>query len=492
MLKYLFVRSTRLLPLMLAACASIGSSATEQPVLACVNLLDTNFKNAVVTAARAVPATDQLPGYCEVLATEIGTSHDMKALLPETWSRRFYQQGGGGMDGVIPELIPQNVTATQGGSAALKAGAIVLGNNGGHRDPTGAALLDNPNATERYAHTAIGIARDFGEALAQAYYGKPTQFAYYQGCSNGGRGALNAAAKYGAKFDAVIAGSPTRSDPGVTAQWLRLSQSPLPPYDKLKAVAAAAVLKCDMLDGVQDGIISNWRACGFDPAKDVPVALGLTPAQAAAIKSLMSDIELANGATVYSGYGYGFGDKSMKFSSKLYEFLGLGYMRYIVLNEPKWEAANFTVEAYFERIRSILEDKYQFDAETAGLKQFMESGKKILVWHGSDDTIDSHRDTIRKWDELESAAGAIARQNARLFILPGVQHCGGGAGADSFDPFTAMMNWVEKGVAPDGMIATKLVDGVPVSSRPLCRHPSYPRYRGAGDINLAENYRCTQ
>jgi feruloyl esterase len=166
-------------------------------------------------------------------------------------------------------------------------------------------------------------------------------------------------------------------------------------------------------------------------------------------------------------------------------------MRYIVLNEPKWEAANFTVEAYFERIRSILEDKYQFDAETAGLKQFMDSGKKILVWHGSDDTIDSHRDTIRKWDELESAAGAIARQNARLFILPGVQHCGGGAGADIFDPFTAMTNWVEKGVAPDGLVATKL-DGVPVSSRPLCRHPSYPRYRGAGDINLAENYRCTQ
>lgn len=490
MLKHIFVTSTRLLPLMLAACgASISSPAAVQPVLACVNLLDTNFKNVVVTAARAVPATDQLPGYCEVLATEIGTSHDMKVLLPETWSRRFYQQGGSGMDGVIPELIPENVTATQGGSAALKAGSIVLGNNGGHRDQTGADLLDNPNATERYAHTAIGIARDFGEALAQAYYGQPTQFAYYQGCSNGGRGALNAAAKYGTKFDAVSAGSPTRSDPGVTAQWLRLSQLRLPQYDKLKAVAAAAVLKCDLLDGVQDRIISNWRACKFDPAEDVPVDIGLTPAQAAAIKSLMSDIELANGATVYSGYGYGFVDE--RYPSNPYEFLGLGYMRYIVLNESKWEAANFTVEAYFERIRSVLEDKYQFDAETAGLKQFMDSGKKILIWHGSDDTIDSHRDTIRKWDELESAAGAIARQNGRLFILPGVQHCGGGAGADTFDPFTAMMNWVEKGVAPDGLVATKL-DGVPVSSRPLCRHPGYPRYSGAGDINLAENYRCTE
>ncbi|MFZ4479276.1 MAG: tannase/feruloyl esterase family alpha/beta hydrolase [Rhodoferax sp.] len=415
----------------------------------------------------------------------------MKVLLPETWARRYYQQGGGGMDGVIPELIPKQITAAQGGTAALKAGSIVLGNNGGHRDPGGAALLDNQNATERYAHTAIGIARDFGEALAQAYYGKPTRFSYYQGCSNGGRGALNAAAKYGMKFDAVIAGSPTRSDAGVTAQWLRLSQLPLPQYEKLKAVAAAAVFKCDMLDGVQDGIISNWLACKFDPAKDAPLEIGLSTAQAAAIRSLMGDIVLASGATVYSGYGYGFGDTSMKFSSKLYEFLGLGYMRYIVLNEPKWEAANFTVNAYFERIRSVLQDKYHFDAETAGLKQFMDSGKKILVWHGSDDTIDSHRDTIRKWEELENAAGAIARQNARLFIPAGVSHCGGGAGPDSFDPFTAMMNWVEKGIAPDHMVAIKL-DRTPVLSRPLCRHPGYPQYRGAGDINLAENYSCAQ
>ena len=476
---------------MLAAWASISSYATEQPVLACAGLLNTPFTKAAVTAAKAVPATDQLPAYCEVLATEIGSTHDMRVLLPETWSRRFYQQGGGGMDGVIPELISQKVTATQGGRAALKAGAVVLGNNGGHRDPTGAALLDNPNATERYAHTAIGIARDFGEALALAYYGKSTRFAYYQGCSNGGRGALNAAAKYSTKFDAVVAGSPTRSDPGVTAQWLRLSQSPLPPYDKLKAVAAAAVAKCDMLDAAADGIISNWRACEFDPASDVPIALGLTPAQAVAIKSLMSDLQLSNGVTVYSGYGFGFGDKSMKFSGKLYEFLGLGYMRYIVLNEPHWEAANFTVEAYFERIRSILQDRYQFDAETAGLKQFLDSGKKILVWHGSEDTIDSHRDTIRKWDELESAAGVPARQNARLFVLPGVQHCGGGVGADTFDPFTAMVNWVEKGVAPDDLLASKL-DSLPVLSRPVCRHPAYPRYRGAGDVNLAENYRCTE
>ncbi len=491
MQKYIVVAGTLLLPLMLAGCASSPDLAAVRPGPACVSLLDKTFNHAMVTAAKAVGATDQLPAYCEVLATEIGTSHDIKVLLPESWTRRYYQQGGGGMDGIIPELISEKINGVQGGRAALKAGAIVLGNNGGHRDPTGAALLNNPDATRRYAHTAIGIARDFGEALAQAYYGDATKFAYYQGCSNGGRGALNAAAKYGSKFDAVIAGSPTRSDAGVTAQWLRLSQLPLPPFDKLKAVAAAAVLKCDMLDGVRDGIISNWRACNFDPARDVPIELGLTPSEAGAIKSLMGDLQLANGSTVYSGYGFGFGDKGMKFSSRLYEFLGLGYMRYIVLNDPAWQATGFTVDAYFEKLRAVLEDQYQFDAETAGLKAFLDSGKKILVWHGSDDTIDSHRDTIRKWAELEDAVGATARQNARLFIPAGVQHCGGGVGPDSFDPFTAMMNWVEKGVAPDELQVTQS-DTIPARSRPLCRYPAYPRYRGAGDVNLAEYYRCSE
>jgi feruloyl esterase len=486
----MFLAGSVLLAQLLTGCASLGNTTVGQPVTACANLLGRTFNQTLVTAAKVVAASDKVPGYCEVLATEIGTSHDMKALLPDAWARRYYQQGGGGMDGVIPELIPEKVNAVQGGGAALRAGAIVLGNNGGHRDPTGAALLNNPGASQRYAHTAIAIARDFGEALAQAYYGGSTEFAYYQGCSNGGRGALNAAAKYGAKFDAVIAGSPTRSDPGVTAQWLRLSQLPLPPYDKLKAVAAAAVSKCDGLDGVQDGIISNWRACAFDPARDVPPEIGLTPSEAGAIKSLMSDIERPQSSTVYSGYGYGFGDKSMKFSSKLYEFLGLGYMRYIVLNDPAWQATGFTVDAYFETIRSVLEDQYQFDAETAGLSAFLASGKKILVWHGSDDTIDSHRDTIRRWEELENAAGAMASQNARLFIPAGVQHCGGGVGPDNFDPFTAMVNWVEKGLAPDALLLTKTDNGL-FLSRPLCRYPAYPRYSGAGDIHLAENYSCT-
>ncbi len=490
MMNRMFLAGGLLLPLLLAGCASIAGSELGRPVTACADLLGRTFNQTTVTAAKAVDASAQLPAYCEVLATEIGTSHDMKALLPDAWARRYYQQGGGGMDGVIPELIPENVNGVQGGRAALLAGAIVLGNNGGHRDPTGAALLNNPSASQAYAHTAIGIARDFGEALAQAYYGGATQFAYYQGCSNGGRGALNAAAKYGAKFDAVIAGSPTRSDPGVTAQWLLLSQLPLPPYDKLKAVAAAAVSKCDLLDGVRDGIISNWRACAFDPVRDVPPEIGLSPSEADAIKTLMGDVKLANAGTVYSGYGYGFGDKSMRFSSKLYEFLGLGYMRYIVLNDPAWQAAGFTVDAYFETIRSVLEDRYQFDAETAGLKGFLDSGKKILVWHGSEDTIDSHRDTIRKWGELEDAAGTMARRNARLFIPAGVQHCGGGVGPDRFDPFTAMVNWVEKGLAPDDLIVSK-ADGGLVSSRPLCRYPAYPRYRGVGDIHLAESYSCT-
>src|SRR5207247_2261270 len=137
------------------------------------------LENVTITSVNAVTATATLPGYCQVLATENGTQHDIKVLLPNDWFERYYQQGGGGFDGSIPNLIPTIVSGPNAGTAALKAGTIVLGNNGGHRDPSGAILLNNPLIVERYAHTAISIARNFADAPAQTYYGKVPRYSYY-------------------------------------------------------------------------------------------------------------------------------------------------------------------------------------------------------------------------------------------------------------------------------------------------------------------------
>ena len=147
----------------------------------------------------------------------------------------------------------------------LSSGAVQTANNGGHRDPSGAIFLNNPLVVQRYAHTAILTATQFGKAVTNAYYGQEPKYSYYEGCSNGGRGALNAAAKYGDEFDGVIAGAPTRNLTGQIEQWTRASALTLPSVAKLTAINAAAVAKCDALDGATDGIVSNWQACKFDP-----------------------------------------------------------------------------------------------------------------------------------------------------------------------------------------------------------------------------------
>lgn len=460
-----------------------------KPVASCDSLAGKQLENVTVTSAKAVTETGTLPAHCEVLATENGTQHDIKVLLPNEWFERYYQQGGGGFDGSIPNLTPAVVTGPNAGTAALRAGTIVLGNNGGHRNPSGASLLNNPLVVERYAHRAISIARDFADALAQAYYGKLPRFSYYEGCSNGGRGALNAASKYGSKFDAVIAGAPTRNLPGQIAQWTRAAALSMPTPDKLKAVAQAAIKKCDALGQATDGIISNWQACNFDPTTDVPTSVGLTPGEATAIKTLMSDLKLSDNATIYAGFGFG----DMSSWGPAYASLGVGHIRNAVLNNPAWDPSTFNVDNDYPTIVNIIQNQYHFNAEANGLAQFLQAGKKIVVWHGSDDSLLSHKDTIRTWQEVTATAGIAASQNSRLYIASGVSHCSGGPGADTFDLFTPTMNWVEKGAAPESITARKLdtAQSSAVFTRPLCVHPNFPKYKGSGDILDAANYSCS-
>ncbi|MCY1260006.1 Mono(2-hydroxyethyl) terephthalate hydrolase [compost metagenome] len=471
------------------ATNAVTASVAIAPVVSCASLNGKQFEDATVTSATPVAASGTLPAYCKVTATQNGTQHDIQVLLPDAWQDRYYQQGGGGFDGAIPNLTPAVDSSGNNSSTALRSGAMVLGNNGGHRDSTGADFLNNPTVVELYSHTAIGVARDFGDALAQNYYGKIPKYAYYEGCSNGGRGALNAAAKYGDKFNAVIAGAPTRNLEGQVPQWTRAAALSLPSADKLKQIASAAIAKCDSLDGVSDGVISNWQKCTFDPTADVPASVQLTSSEAAAVKALMTDLTLSNGTVIYSGYGFG----DMSFWGPWYAGLGLGHMENIVLSNPTWDVSTFNVDQYFPTISSVLQTQYHFDAERNGLVQFLAAGKKIVIWHGSDDALLSHKDTIRTWQEVANGAGAsLTQDNSRMYIAAGVNHCGQGPGADTFDLFTPTMNWVEKGTAPPVPVASKLSTDQTKTlfTRPLCTYPQYPQYKGSGDVNDATNFTC--
>jgi hypothetical protein len=461
----------------LTACGG-GDERSTDPIkaaIACGDLAGQTIGNVQVTAAVPVAATGTLPAFCKVNGTEIGTQHDMEVRLPETWTQRFVQQGGGGFDGSIPAIGATNV--------ALSEGAVLSANNGGHRDPSGNVLLNNEPVVQRYAHTAIPTATKFAKAVTVKYYGREPSYSYYQGCSNGGRGALNAAAKYGTEFDAVIAGAPTMNLSGQIEQWTRASKLTVPATAKLAAISAAAIEKCDALDGVRDGIVSNWAACQFDATVDVPASVGLTASEAAAVKSLMTDLKLANGTTIYSAFGTGQ-------LSGFFAFLGVGHMRNVVLHDAAWDPATFDVDTYYPIITAAIDGKYGFSASAGGLADFMRNGKKIIVWHGSDDGLLSHKDTLRTWETVKAAAGAAAA-NSKVYIAGGVNHCSGGAGADRFDLLKPTMDWVEKGVEPGTITASKVTANVTQFTRPLCVYPAFPKYNGSGDVNSASSFTCS-
>jgi len=216
----------------------------------------------------------------------------------------------------------------------------------------------------------------------------------------------------------------------------------------------------------------------------------LTSAEANAVKTLMTDLSLSNGTTIYSGFGVG----DMAAWGPIYGFLGVGHIRNIVLNDPTWPASAFDVDTYFPIISDVIDNTYQFSASATGLAQFMNAGKKVMIWHGSDDALLSHKDTIRTWRQVTDVAGAtVAQANSRLYIASGVNHCGGGPGADRFDMLTPMIAWVENARAPEALVAEKVnaTAGATLFARPMCVHPQYPKYRGTGDVNSADSYSCS-
>jgi feruloyl esterase len=463
--------------------AVAAEAPSRPPQLACNALVGREYYNVTVTAAQDVPASGVLPGYCRVSGREAGTEHDMEVRLPVLWRGRYVQRGGGGFDGIIAPAASA--------PAALQLGAAQGVNNGGHRDRSGAALLNDPRATARYAHTAILTATRFGKAVTQAYYGAAPAHAYYEGCSNGGRGALNAAAKYGNEFDGVVAMAPTLNMMGIVPAMTRFGALALPDKQQFAAVHAAAVAKCDALDDVRDGIVSNWQACKLDPARDLPASMGLSPQQVEALRVLWSDQRRADGSVSYSGLGFG----DLTEGAAIYGQFGLGHLRYVVFNDSKWSvpAGGLDEQRDLPAIRAILEGRYQFSASVSGLAQYLRDGRKLLVWHGAEDPIVSHRDTVRTWADVVSAAGAqTASANSRLYIAPGVAHCGGGGGADSVDLLAAMMQWVEAGKAPGTLEARKLdpATGKARFTRPLCEFPRWARYGGKGDAALAASFAC--
>ena len=491
------------------------SKADIGPHKACEDLGKFKAREIVQIAAAAMPAASGAPAHCRVtglIAPEIA----FEVSLPSKWNGRFYMIGNGGHAGEALDDAGRVAQRNQ----ALQLGFAFAQTNTGHdarKEPGGTFVMSNPQKAIDYAWRAVHLTATTAKDITKDYYGKAVSRAYWNSCSNGGRQGLLEAQRFPEDFDGIVANAPWVDQTGFTigAMWNQkaLSQAPVTPA-KLALVADRVMATCDAVDGLKDGLIDDPRKCNFDPRRHVAACSAgtdnadcLTPAQAETIAKIYSG-PMSNGKPFFTGYmpgseavtaglfggGTGSGWLNVIVSpqpdGKPADFnLAENTMRYLVFSPPQPDYDYKTFN--FDRDIHLLDQwSKQADAKNPDLSMFKKHGGKLLMTHGWADSILQPMASVNYYEQAVAKNGPATSDFFRLFMVPGMAHCGGGIGPDRHDPMTAMIDWVEQDKAPVSMVASRVIDNKVVRTRPLCPYPQVARYSGQGSIDEAANFRC--
>lgn len=483
-----------------------------------------------VTAANPVAAKEGLPAHCRVdgyVSPQVGFELELPVA---NWNEKFIEIGCGGHCGVIA------LDGRTGCEVPLRKGYACIVSDMGHKGTGADGLwgLGNLQAKMDYGFRATHVAAVAGKAIAEHYYQDAPRRSYYMGCSTGGRQALQEAQRFPWDFDGIVAGAPpvNWSTLYMTYAWnIRVTHGaggkPLLSKADLKLVTDAAIAKCDLDDGLRDGIISDPRHCGFDPAELICRANRtsgcLTLAQVEAVKKVYAGPMTSTGVKLSLGgpmpgseYGdwndtwggnwsaayVGFNGKPAVEEPLVTE--GLRYLMFLPEPGSAWKLSDFDFDRDYKRF-GVMESLY--DSSNPDLRKFKATGGKLLAYQGTNDAgvlpqiIEDYYETVER-----IMGGREATQSFfRLFVLPGVEHCWGGEGADTVDFLGAIEAWVEEGKAPDRLIAAHLkkqseklamfdVPDFPLDpanikfTRPVYPYPTKARYQGRGDPNDAASF----
>ena len=516
--------------LLLTLCFGVQAMAATCENLAALKLPDTTISLAqqVEAGAFVAPpafgmtavATKNLPAFCRVAAT-LKPAKDseikMEVWLPLAgWNGKYRGEGNGGFAGSI--FYPGLARALSAGYASASTDT---GHSGSPIDSHWA--LGHPDKIVDFGWRAIHEMTVKAKSIIQAFYGDAPKKSYFAGCSNGGRQALMEAQRFPADYDGIIAGAPANYWTKVFATFIwdiQAMQADPGSYigaNKIPAIAHAVVAACDANDGVKDGVLNDPRACHFDP-KVLLCQQGdsdscLTAPQVAALKKIYDGPVDAKGKQMFPGFLPGGEEGEGGWETwidrgpgkDLQTIFAHGFFTNMISSKEPVDLKSISVETAVK-----LADDQQgqtFNAVDPNLKPFAERGAKLIIYHGWSDAALPPQASINYYNSVEEALGpGKPALFMRLFMVPGLQHCGGGPGANSFGQFTpagdadhdlslALERWVEKGIAPDKLIATKFVDDKPekgvAMTRPLCPYPQAATYKGSGDTNDAANFECT-
>jgi hypothetical protein len=508
---------------------AVGAAGASCDSLAGLKLQDANVTAATVIAAGAFrPATGSaapfkdLPEFCRVegVIQPSADSHiEFEVWMPVTgWNNRYLGVGNGGFAGSIYYA---------GLAAGVKYGYAVSSTDTGHKgSATDAAwALGHFDKIVDFGYRAVHETSDKSKAIIRAFYGGNPKHTYFNGCSNGGRQALLEAQRYPADYDGIMAGAPANywthllADGVWDMQALDESPATFISGNQLRAVEAAALAACDADDGVKDGVIGDPSKCHFDPAviacKGAASDSCLTEAQVGALKKVYEGARNSKGEQIHPGFfpggesgftGWAAWITGLQQGRSLQHAFGAGFFADMMFQDPAWDYKKFN----FDQDVKSTDDKMGpiLNATDANLDTFRKRGGKLIIYHGWSDAAISPRNSVNYYTSvLGKMGGKQAGEFVELYMVPGMQHCGGGPGVTEFggaDPAPsdpqhsmsiALERWVESSVAPAEIVATKYkADGNPASgvvrTRPLCPYPQVAKYKGSGSTDEAANFVC--
>jgi feruloyl esterase len=478
-----------------------------EPVRSCESLKAVALPDTTIDSAVVDPGDGRTPASCRVTATvthpPAGDQIRVFVGLPmKGWNGRFQGTGGGGFSGGNAGNLRQPL------SLGYAAGATDTGHEGG----SGSFALDakgrlNWQSIRDNAYLGIHEMTETGKALTQEFYGKAPRYSYFNGCSTGGRQGLSEAQRFPDDYRGILAGAPA-------INWTKLHPEQLwgaivmndaknvVATCKFEAAVAAAVAACDAMDGVKDGVIADPHRCTYDPKALIGTTAGacgtITDADAAVIRKIWEGPQRRDGSFLWYGLPRGAPFAlSATGGTPLVPRpfpITLDWFKYFLAQDPGWDFMTLTPAGY-ELLwdQSVEQFSDVLATDNPDLSGFRDRGGKLVVWHGYADPLIYADGTIDYYTRVQQQMGGAEKtaQFMRLFMAPGVGHCGGGSGPAPSGQFEAVVKWVEDGQAPQTLQAVARDQAGEVTrTRPLCPYPLVARYKGQGSIDEAASFEC--
>jgi len=487
-------------------CSPALRAATPCENLASLTLPATTVVAAASIAAGAFPAPagrgpgaeavyKALPAFCRVAATLKPTGDSeikIEVWMPASgWNGKLQAVGNGAWAGTIS--YPAMATA-------LAAGYAAASTDTGHEGNSPAFIAGHPEKLVDFAWRAVHEMTVAAKGVIAAYYDGGPKYSYWNGCSTGGRQALTEAQRFPADYDGIVAGAPANYTTRLQAIQIQIAQathrdeaSYIPPV-KYAAIHQAVLDKCDALDGVKDGVLENPTRCKFDPkvleCKGADGPSCLTAPQVELVRKVYAGLVSARtGQNIFPGIQPGSelgwqmlsGPKPMDYAVDMY--------RLAAFHDPAWDYLKFDADTDVARAEKQI--GALMNSIEPNIMPFLSHGK-LLQYHGWSDPGIPPESSVNYYQSVAAELGGTAKvkDSYRLFMVPGMFHCGGGDGTSTFDMVAALDKWVTSGKPPEQIPASRVRAGKVDRTRPLCPYPQAAVYKGSGSVDEAGNFVC--